>query len=327
MEENPKQSKFTVSKALEERFTHEVEGELTTMLNDGDTLCIDISQKDRFDKWILSLKLRYWLDLGERDIYDVDWCKKVNDENVLEDIIINIKKPDATNEILFSIMAHIPEKQIRIQSKFMDVWKVNEYQKLVLLVSKLCLRPDTDQEIVGQLYTETFYNQNVSDISNLYNINLDNVSLDVYAESDSENNYVEQETEEIVNEESEPIKSAKKTKIKPHRLSTSSSTPPSKQKKCRQSLPTKKEHTIPETSDLQQILTTINALSKRIDKLETVTVKLDKNMANTVLDIKTMNNVVCELRNELTKSVDSTLKHELSVVREEQHNLKDEMED
>ena len=37
--------------------------------------------------------------------------------------------------------------------------------------------------------------------------------------------------------------------------------------------------------------------------------------------------MVCELRNELTKSVDSTLKHELSVVREEQHNLKDEMEE
>ena len=137
---------------------------------------------------------------------------------------------------------------------------------------------------------------------------------------------MEQETEEIVNEEPEPVKSAKKTKIKPHRLSTSNSTPPSKQKKCRKSLPTKKEHTIPETSDLQQILTTINALSKRIDKLETVTVKLGKNLANTVLDIKTMNNVVCELRNELTKSVDSTLKHELSVVREEQHDLKDEME-
>ena len=92
--------------------------------------------------------------------------------------------------------------------------------------------PDTDQEIVGQLYTKTFYNQNVSDISNLHNINLDNVSLDVYAESDSENNYVEQETEEIVNEESDPVKSTKKTKIKPHRLSTSNSTPPSKQKKC-----------------------------------------------------------------------------------------------
>ena len=124
-------------------------------------------------------------------------------------------------------MAHIPEKQICIQSKFMDVWKVNEYQKLVLLVSKLCLCPDTDQEIIGQLYTETFYNQNVSDISNLYNINLDNVPLNVYTESDSENNYLEQETEEIVNEESEPVKSAKKTKIKPHRLSTSNSTPPS----------------------------------------------------------------------------------------------------
>ena len=37
--------------------------------------------------------------------------------------------------------------------------------------------------------------------------------------------------------------------------------------------------------------------------------------------------MVCELRNELTKSVDSTLKHDLSVVREEQHNLKDEMEE
>ena len=31
MEENPKQSEFTVSKALEERFTNEVEGELMTM--------------------------------------------------------------------------------------------------------------------------------------------------------------------------------------------------------------------------------------------------------------------------------------------------------
>ena len=40
-----------------------------------------------------------------------------------------------------------------------------------------------------------------------------------------------------------------------------------------------------------------------------------------------MNNVVCELKNELTKSFDSTLKHELSVVREEQNNLKDETEE
>ena len=40
-----------------------------------------------------------------------------------------------------------------------------------------------------------------------------------------------------------------------------------------------------------------------------------------------MNNVVCELKNELTESVDSTLKHELSVAREEQNNLKGEMEE
>ena len=45
MEENPKQLKFTVSKALEERFTNEVEGELTTILNNGEMLCIDISKK------------------------------------------------------------------------------------------------------------------------------------------------------------------------------------------------------------------------------------------------------------------------------------------
>ena len=115
--------------------------------------------------------------------------------------------------------------------------------------------------------------------------------------------------------------------MKPLRRSTSNSTPPSKQKKRKKSIPIQKDHTIPEFSESQQILTTVNALSKRMDKLETISVKLDKNLADTVLDIKAMNNVVCELKNELTKSVDSTLKHELSVVREEQNNLKGEMEE
>ena len=111
MEENPKQSKFTVSKALEKRFTHEVEGELTTMLNDGDTLCIDISQKHRFDKWILFLKLRYWLDLGERDIYDVDWCKKVNDENILEDIIIKSRNLTRQTRSYFQLWLIYPRSK------------------------------------------------------------------------------------------------------------------------------------------------------------------------------------------------------------------------
>ena len=82
MEDHPQQSKTGDEKGLDESFMSEIEGMLTVMseeiktYQDGDIYCIEIPQKDLFDKWMLSLKLRYWLDLGGRDNYDVGMASK-----------------------------------------------------------------------------------------------------------------------------------------------------------------------------------------------------------------------------------------------------------
>ncbi|CAB3996311.1 Hypothetical predicted protein [Paramuricea clavata] len=216
MEKHPQPSKTGDEKGLEESFMSEIEGMLTVMseeiktYQDGDIYCIEIPQKDLFDKWMLSLKLRYWLDLGGRDNYDVAWLRKIDDNSTLEEILINIKKFDTSeasagsipSENLFSIKAIISKMKLLIEGKFIDIWKRNEYQKLICLVSKLCLCPDVNQETAGELYTNEFYCQSVPD----HIINLDNVSLDVYADSDSEDDPRCQEPEEIVNETPKKVK-------------------------------------------------------------------------------------------------------------------------
>jgi hypothetical protein len=58
MEDHPQQSKTGDEKGLDESFTS--------------------------DKWMLSLrKLRYWLDLGGRDNYDVERLRKIDDDSTL----------------------------------------------------------------------------------------------------------------------------------------------------------------------------------------------------------------------------------------------------
>jgi hypothetical protein len=67
------------------------------------------------------------------------------------------------SENLFSIKALISKMKLLIEGKFIDIWKRNEYQKLICLVSKLCLCPDVNHETAGELYTNEFYGQSVPD--------------------------------------------------------------------------------------------------------------------------------------------------------------------
>ena len=90
---------------------------------------------------------------------------------------------------------------------------------------------------------------------------------------------------------------------------------------------TKKTYPNSEVKELQQVLEAVNSCNKRIDNLETITANLDKNLTNSVFDCRVVNNMVCELKSELFTSIDSKLKHQLSVMREDQNNFKNEMEE
>ena len=91
---------------------------------------------------------------------------------------------------------------------------------------------------------------------------------------------------------------------------------------------TKKTYPNSEVKELQQVLEAVNSCNKRIGNLETITANLDKNLTNSVFDCRVVNNMVCELKSELfTSSIDSKLKHQLPVMREDQNNFKNEMED
>jgi glycerol-3-phosphate cytidylyltransferase-like family protein len=149
----------------------------------------------------------------------------------------------------------------------------------------------------------------------------------VYADSDSEDDPRCQVPEEIVNETPKKVKSPRKTRIKSHKLLASNLTPQSQKKKHMKAHSTKKTYPNSEGKELQQVLEAVNSCNKRIDNLETITANLDKNLTNSVFDCRVVNNMVCELKSELSTSIDSKLKHQLSVMREDQNNFKNEMEE
>ena len=54
----------------------------------GDVYLVEVGNQNIFNKWILSLKLRYWIDFGNREDYNVEWLKKLNTNGELVEILI-----------------------------------------------------------------------------------------------------------------------------------------------------------------------------------------------------------------------------------------------
>ena len=54
------------------------------------THVIQIQDLKRLENWILPLKLRYWIDFGQRKQYNVEWIRKLDSNSDLVEIIIKV---------------------------------------------------------------------------------------------------------------------------------------------------------------------------------------------------------------------------------------------
>ena len=51
---------------------------------------MQVADLKRLESWILALKLRYWIDVGNRSQYNVDWLRKLDDKGDLAGIRIKL---------------------------------------------------------------------------------------------------------------------------------------------------------------------------------------------------------------------------------------------
>jgi hypothetical protein len=173
---------------------------------------LELQSQGRLEKWILAFKLRYWIDFGNQEEYKVDWQRNLNDDGDLVEIIINLAnsncEDDEQSKSLFSIIICLITKKIVIQGDYVDLWKRNEFDKLKTLVSELCSIDNMNQQLISQIYDKVFYDN--EDISKA-NINLEGVSLDIYADSENKSEM----KDEITPKQTPTTKSSHKIQKKP----------------------------------------------------------------------------------------------------------------
>ena len=236
----------------------------------GDVYFLEVGNQNIFNKWILSLKLRYWIDFGNREDYNIEWLKKLITNGELVEILIKLSKYNANedqDELLFSITILVSEKKLMIEGKYHNLWRENEHTKLQSLVSELCVHDELEQHIVEQLFKKIFY-QDLPD----YEINLDKVSLDIYAESDTEDNNL-QECDDAIIEENKSSAKIKSPRIARRKTCASLLTP--LKKKSGKIQPPKTTSPDMQTHvSQQQMLDLLNSCNKRIDDLEKIMAKL-----------------------------------------------------
>ena len=107
---------------------------------EGQVYTVQVADLKRLESWILALKLRYWIDFGNRSQYNVDWSRKLDDKGDLAGIRIKLfeaSDEDSQGKLLFSISVCLHKKIISIEGKYGNLWKSNEFEKLQCFVSKL----------------------------------------------------------------------------------------------------------------------------------------------------------------------------------------------
>jgi hypothetical protein len=134
-------SENTTAEAAQDHQEVEQEVEHVEMSKRGSAYIIKIKYVKRLEIWINSLKIRYWIDLGNQEQYNVEWTRKLNSEGDLVEIVIKLrqcKEEGKSSDLLFAITAYLTQTKIMVQGKHRELWKETEFTKLPELVYQLC---------------------------------------------------------------------------------------------------------------------------------------------------------------------------------------------
>ena len=209
-----------------------------------------------------------------------------------------------------------------IEGKYHNLWRENEFTKLQSLVSDLCAHDELEQPIVEQLFKKIFYEDSPD-----YEINLNKVSLDIYAESDTEDINPQKCDDAFIeeNKSSAKIKSPRIARRKTRKITCASLLTPLKKKSGKIQPPKTTSPDMQTQVSQQQMLDLLNSCNKRIDDLEKVTAKLDQSIANSDLELLALNKTVSDSKDDMSKHIESRVKHEVSIIKKDQISLANEV--
>ena len=158
----------------------------------GNEYFFSVSDIQRFRQWLTALKIRYWIDFGNQDDYDVAWRRITNKRGEIVELNIKLYQDiqkqvrDAGNDsdcdddvsdkqLIFVISIHLSKQKFTIKGNLKELWD-QELKKLQSFVNGVCLKPELNTEDLSCLYREIFTDTSVT--------NLDGVSLNALDDSD-----------------------------------------------------------------------------------------------------------------------------------------------
>ena len=92
--------------------------------------------RSKLNLWVKALKLRYWMDFGSRDEFNVKWdCEKNKSGVMLKRLVRVFRVEEAEEALLFAITWF--DGKVMIQGNHRELWVDNEFPILNNIVDGL----------------------------------------------------------------------------------------------------------------------------------------------------------------------------------------------
>ena len=111
-----------------------------------------VVDRSKFNLWVKALKLRYWMDFGSRDEFNVKWdCEKNKSGVMLKRLVRVFRVEEAEEALLFAITCFDSHGKVMVQGNHRELWVDNEFPILNNIVDGL-KKEDKD---VSDLYKQS----------------------------------------------------------------------------------------------------------------------------------------------------------------------------
>lgn len=277
----------------------------------GAAFLVVVEDENRFKQWLVALKLRYWVDFGNQEDYNVDWLKKTGPGGELVELLVKLYACNESGDDgkrLFTLTVYLTKRKIMVQGKQRALWKDIEFTKLRYLVTELCGNNALTREDISSLYAKAFQDQETGDGN--AKLNLTDVCLNITHDSDSEG-YIKEEIAV-----SSPKRSTRRKLLKSATKSVFRSASKVRGKSASAGLRSGPSH----------LLVMLDNVCKRVDKLEVLVTKMDKAAVESDLGVTILSKELAETKTDISESLISRLKHELCVMRETHDRMREELE-
>ena len=97
-----------------------------------------VVDRSKFKLWVKALKLRYWIDFGACDEFNIKWdCEKNKSGVMLKHLVRVFRVEEAEEALLFAITCFDSNGKVMIQGNHRELWVDNEFPILSNIVNGL----------------------------------------------------------------------------------------------------------------------------------------------------------------------------------------------